>query len=168
MICPDCNQTEMIQKKETVRYEESGLSHVVLKNIPVRHCSSCGNQLVSIPNLSGLHRCIAVALVLKPERVTPEEVSFLRKSLGWSKTHFARKLHVRPEQVSRWESKKNPVPMSIQGELLLRTLVAMGQKIDDYEKHLEEFASSQADKPHLLSMLYDHGGWQDNSPAQAC
>jgi len=168
MICPDCSQAEMTQKKETIRYEESGLSNVVLKNIHVRHCPNCGNQLVSIPNLSGLHRYIAVALVLKPERVTPEEVSYLRKSLGWSKAHFARKLHVRPEQVSRWESKKKPVPMSVQGELLLRTLVAMGQKIDDYKEHLEEFASSQEAKPHLLSMFYDHGNWQENAHALAC
>lgn len=168
MICPDCKQAEMQQNRETIRYEESGLSNVVLKNIPIRHCPDCGNQLVSIPNLSGLHRYIAIALVLKPERVTPEEVSFLRKSLGWSKAHFSRKLHVRPEQVSRWESKTKPVPMSVQGELLLRTLVAMGQQIDDYKEHLEEFASSQTNKSHFFSMLYEHGDWQENNHAHAC
>lgn len=101
MICPDCKKDEMKKGKETIRYEECGLPNVVLKDILLRRCSNCGNQLVSIPNLAGLHRCIAVALVNKPERLIPAEIGFLRKTLRWSKADFARKLHVRPEQVSR-------------------------------------------------------------------
>ncbi|MDH3975429.1 MAG: YgiT-type zinc finger protein [Deltaproteobacteria bacterium] len=159
MICPDCKKEEMVKGTETIRYEESGLPNVVLKDIPLRRCANCGNQLVSIPNLAGLHRCIAVALVNKPERLTPLEIGFLRKSLGWSKADFARKLHVRPEQVSRWESSKAPVPMQVQSELLLRSLVAMGQKIDDYKDHMEELASKTATEPSIVSLGYDDAGW---------
>ena len=159
MICPDCKTEEMKQSKETIRYEESGLPNVVLKDIPLRRCLHCGNQLVSIPNLAGLHRTIAVVLVNKPERLLPTEIGFLRKSLGWSKADFARKLHVRPEQVSRWESSKSPVPMQVQSELLLRSLVAMGQKIEDYKDHMEEFASKDAAELPIFSMTYDEKGW---------
>ena len=113
----------------------------------------------SIPNLAGLHRCIAVVFVNKPERLAPAEIGFLRKSLGWSKADFARKLHVRPEQVSRWESSKSPVPMQVQSELLLRSLVAMGQKIEDYKDHMEELAFKEAAKAPIFSMSYDENGW---------
>ena len=159
MICPDCKKDEMAQGKETIRYEECGLPNVVLKDILLRSCANCGNKLVSIPNLAGLHRCIAVVFVNKPERLAPAEIGFLRKSLGWSKADFARKLHVRPEQVSRWESSKSPVPMQVQSELLLRSLVAMGQKIEDYKDHMEELASKDAVGLPIFSMSYDETGW---------
>lgn len=159
MICPDCKKEEMVKGTETIRYEECGLPHVVLKDIPLRRCTNCGNQLVSIPSLAGLHRTIAVALVNKPERLSPLEIAFLRKSLGWSKADFARKLHVRPEQVSRWESSKSPVPMQVQSELLLRSLVAMGQKIENYKDHMEELASKDAAETAIVSLVYNDTGW---------
>jgi len=159
MICPDCKKEEMKDGKETIRYEESGLPNIVLKDVLLRSCSNCGNKLVSIPNLAGLHRSIAVMLVSKPERLAPVEIGFLRKSLGWSKADFARKLHVRPEQASRWESSKSPVPMQVQSELLLRSLVAMGQKIEDYKDHMEEVASKDAAELPIFSMSYDETGW---------
>jgi len=80
------------------------------------------------------------ALAEEYERLLAEEIRFLRKSLGWSKTDFSKKFHVRPEQVSRWESETNPKPMQVQNELLLRAIVAKGQKIQDYEEHMEEIA----------------------------
>lgn len=168
MNCPDCRTAELIEKRETIRYAESGLSTVALQNILVRQCPACGHKLVSIPNLAGLHRSLAMLLVNKVERLAPEEIGFLRKSLGWSKADCARKLHVRPEQVSRWESETAPKPMQVQNELLLRTLVAKGQKIQDYEEHLEELASKEARANPLLSMIFDHEKWQSSSPLCHC
>ncbi|PNU19747.1 hypothetical protein C2E25_11165 [Geothermobacter hydrogeniphilus] len=161
MICPDCKTVELVEKRETIRFEECGLSGVVLQDVLVRQCDGCGNRLVSIPNLSGLHRSIAMVLVNKPERLAPEEIRFLRKSLGWSKADFARKMHVRPEQVSRWESEKAPKPMQVQNELLLRTLVAKGQKIEDYEEHLEEIASKEPCGKFLLSLFFERQQWHN-------
>ena len=105
---PDCRNAELIEKREMIRYAESGLSSVALQNILVRQCPACDHKLVSIPNLADLHHSLAMLLVNKVERLAPEEISFLRKSLGWSKADCARKLHVRPEQVSRWESETAP------------------------------------------------------------
>jgi len=164
MICPDCRKQEMQESRETVRYDECGLSNVALQGVRVRRCPGCGNQLVSIPNLEGLHRALAVTLVSKPERLSTEEIIFLRKSLGWSKTDFAKKFHVRKEQVSRWESEKNPVPMTLQNELLLRTLVAKGQRIEHYEDHLEEFASKEACGKSFFSMLFERQEWVVSGP----
>ncbi|MBN1957354.1 MAG: helix-turn-helix domain-containing protein [Desulfuromonadales bacterium] len=168
MICPDCRNAELIEKKETIRYEESGLSNVALQGILIRQCPDCGNKLVSIPNLAGLHRAIAMVLVNKPERLVAEEIRFLRKSLGWSKADFAKKFHVRLEQVSRWESEANPKQMQVQNELLLRAIVAKGQKIQDYEEHMEEIASIEPCGKSFLSMFFDHKKWQSNLPLCHC
>ena len=168
MICPDCQSNELIENKETIRYKESGLSNVALQNVLVRKCPGCGNKLVSIPSLEGLHRSIAVVLINKPERLVSEEIVFLRKSLGWSKTDFAKKFHVRQEQVSRWESNLHPVKMKIQNELLLRTIVAKGQKIEDYEDHMEEIASKEPCGKSFLSMLFNHKKWETRFPLCHC
>ena len=160
MICPECRRGAMTEGRETVRYNESGLPNLVLKDVAVRRCPECGQFLVSIPDLAGLHRCIAVNLVNKSERLTRPEITFLRKSLGWSKADCARKLHVRPEQVSRWESDVSPVSMQIQNELLLRALVALGQQIEDYQDHLEEIATVDSISLPMIAMRYAHKGWE--------
>ncbi len=158
----------MQESRETVRYDECGLSNVALQGVRVRKCPGCGNQLISIPSLDGLHRCLAVALVNKAERLNAAEIIFLRKSLGWSKADFASKFHVRKEQVSRWESEQKAIQMTVQNELLLRTLVAKGQKIEHYEDHLEEFASKESCGQSFLSMLFDHKQWSVNNPLCPC
>lgn len=160
MVCPDCRQGEMAEAREAVRYDESGLMNLVLKDITVRRCTECGNRLVSIPDLAGLHRCIAVNLVNKPERLSRPEITFLRKSLGWSKADCARKLHVRPEQVSRWESDVSSVPMQIQNELLLRALVALGQQVENYSDFLEEVAVVDSERPKMYAMRHARNGWE--------
>ncbi|NOR50705.1 MAG: hypothetical protein GQ530_06710, partial [Desulfuromonadales bacterium] len=120
----------------------------------------CGHRLVSIPDLAGLNRCIAVNLVNKPERLMRPEIIFLRKSLGWSKADCARKLHVRPEQVSRWESNVSPVPMQVQNELLLRALVALGQQVENYQERLEEIAMVEPVELQIVAMKHVRNGWK--------
>ena len=161
MICPDCRTGKLEEKRESIRYDESGLSNVVLKEVSVRCCPECGHRLVSIPDMAGLHRCIAVTLVNKQERLTRPEITFLRKSLGWSKADCARKLHVRPEQVSRWESETTPVPMQLQNELLLRAMVALGERIDDYAVRLEEVATVASSPRRIYAMRYQNRAWRE-------
>ena len=36
MICHECNKSEMIERQENVRYDESGLPNVVLESVKVR------------------------------------------------------------------------------------------------------------------------------------
>jgi putative zinc finger/helix-turn-helix YgiT family protein len=166
MRCTECQRAEMITNKETIRYEECGLPNVVLKNIEVERCPECGNELISIPAISGLHRTIALHLIQQPERITVAEIRFLRKHMGWSKSDFARKLHVRAEQVSRWESESHPVPMNKQSELLLRSLVAIGNKVKKYDESIDKLSLEKAEKPSMLSMFFDRS-WH-NGLIAAC
>lgn len=83
MKCPQC-RNEMICKTENHRYAESGLPNVVLVGVEVEHCENCGEHLVSIPDIEGLDRALAMALIRHPGRLAPNEIRFLRKWLGWS------------------------------------------------------------------------------------
>ncbi len=161
MLCSECNKSELIERQENIRYEESGIPNVVLEAVKVRQCPTCGHRLVSIPRISELHRCIAVHLVKKTSRLAPAEICFLRKSLGWSKSDFAKKMHVNTEQVYRWESTKSFKSMMIQSELLLRAFVAIGKKIEHYEEQVDRLATIDTPEASPFSMIFDNG-WHEH------
>ncbi len=166
MTCPDCRQAELIESRENIRYTESGLPYVTLCDILVERCPSCGNTLVNIPKMEQLHRLLANIVIKKSGRLEPFEITFLRKSLGWSKADFARNMHVRPSQVSHWESEHKPSPMGEANELLLRSLVAHNRRIENY---FEEMANlSLSPQPHVqrrVAISHGHKGWSADEAA---
>ena len=167
MKCPECRESELRSRRENHRYDESGLSGVVLEDIEVRRCPKCAAQFVSIPRMAQLHRAIALALIRKQERLTPAEIRYLRKSLGWSQKDFAKQLHVAPETANRWEREKSPKPMEDGYELALRLAVAVGEQITEYEVgRLAEVATGQP-KSKKISLRADKGGWHVDDKAAA-
>ena len=129
MKCAECG-TPMKTRKENYRYDESGLKFVTLVGVEIKRCPRCGNYEVSIPFIEQLHRLIARILIEKTTRFTGEEVRFLRKSLGWSGSDFAKHMGVTDETVSRWEN--NAAPIGPQADRLLRFVVAQGRLAAHY------------------------------------
>lgn len=160
MKCPTCQKGKL--RKETIKnylYTESGLSNIILKNITVKRCSNCGEELIGIPNVAGLHQLIARLLILRPVKLTPSEIRFLRKYIGWSGVDFAKKFHTDRQTVSRWESVRNRRTMNSRAELLLRATVAMGQRIMDYPAHMEEYAIEDPMESTSFIFANDSGVW---------
>ncbi|MBC7834370.1 MAG: helix-turn-helix domain-containing protein [Phycisphaerales bacterium] len=129
MKCTECG-TAMKAQRENYRYDECGLKSVTLVGVEVKRCPKCGNYEVSIPRIEGLHRLIARALIDKVTRFTGAEVRFLRKSLGWSGSDFAKHMGVTDETVSRWEN--DAAPIGPQADRLLRLMVAQGHLTTKY------------------------------------
>ena len=160
MTCPDCRQAELGESRENIRYTESGLPYVTLCNILVERCPACGNTLVNIPQMEQLHRLLANIGIKKSGRLEPFEITFLRKSLGWSKVDFARNMHVRPSQVSHWESEHKPSPMGAANELLLRSLVAHNRRIENYFDEMANLLlSPQPHAQRLVAISHSDKGW---------
>ena len=138
MKCPECG-TPMKTRKENYRYDECGLKYVTLVGVEVARCPHCGNYEISIPHIEGLHRLLAKVLIEKSTRFTGDEVRFLRKSLGWSGSEFAKHMGVAEETVSRWEN--DAAPIGPQADRLLRFLVAQGRLTANYPaerlKHID-------------------------------
>ena len=126
--CKQCSG-EMAFTREVYRYNESGLPNVILKDVEIRRCPTCGTQEVPIPRVAELHRAIALALVHKPARFLGAEVRYLRKYMGWSGVDFASHMGVNPETVSRWENEKEAI--SSTSDRLLRLIVARGWPVED-------------------------------------
>ena len=95
MKCINCGST-MKSARENFKYEASGLPYVTLRMIEVRRCAKCGEYEVVIPRIEELHRAIALVLIVKPTRLTPEEIRFIRTYFDWTGAEFARHMGVTP------------------------------------------------------------------------
>jgi len=132
MKCPRCKTGELVEMQENYHYRECGLDNVTLVGLTLRKCPDCGNLMPLIPSIEGLHDSLARAIISKDGALSPAEIVFLRKSLGWSGTDFARNMHCDRAQISKWEH--GTVAMSKPYDLLLREMVVSGKKITDYHR----------------------------------
>jgi putative zinc finger/helix-turn-helix YgiT family protein len=160
MTCQDCDQP-MTSRRETIKYDASGLPGITLEHIEVRRCGSCGAVDIVIPRIEQLHALIAETIIQKAARLTPAEIRFLRKHLGWSGADLARMVSTTPETVSRWES--GATPMGVQADRLLRLMVAHLKPVDHYgEEEIKKTAVSAA-KPARLRLSHDQNRWRQRA-----
>jgi putative transcriptional regulator len=160
VICHECREAELVESRENHHYVECGLDNVVLLDTVISRCPKCTAYFVNIKSVTGLHRALALAIISKAERLSPSEVKFLRKSLGWSGVDFASQMHVTIETVSRWEREDKPQPMKEPYELLLRTAVAHGKRIDEYEVGKMADVARLEPKKRRYKMKQEPDGWQ--------
>ena len=152
MNCVKCKGTVRIVGS-THRYVESGLPNVVLKGVEVRKCAKCGEDEVAIPNVTGLHKCLARMIVARRSAMTREEFRFLRQFLGRSSQAFAKLLDVTPETVSRWQNGQHEIPRSV--DLLVRFLVMRTDVHMDYaDEDLEKMRPQPSRAPRLALRLH--------------
>jgi putative zinc finger/helix-turn-helix YgiT family protein len=128
---------------ENYRYKECGLDNVILGNVEIRTCKSCGERELVIPKTQELHALLAKAIAGQPARLAPKEIRFLRKYLGFSSVDFAKEMGVAPETVSRWESAESPHQMSRQADRLLRLTVIHGKPIEYYPANADDGAGKK-------------------------
>lgn len=129
MNCVDCG-SQMVIKTENYRYDECGLPYVVLESVEVSRCPTCGAVEVAIPGVENVHRQIARAVANKDNRLTPDEVKFLRKYVGYSSADFAQVVGVDAATVSRWENGIRPVGAI--ADRLVRMLAMNRTPVTDY------------------------------------
>jgi putative zinc finger/helix-turn-helix YgiT family protein len=126
--------------------------------VEVRRCPKCGAEEVAIPRIEALHRLIAQTVIRHPHRLTPAEIKYLRKWLGWSGVDFARHMGTTPETVSRWEQGR--VPMSPQADRLLRLMVTTRAPATDYALDaLADIGHKAPPRPIPLRIQWDRGRW---------
>jgi putative transcriptional regulator len=158
MKCLQCGGAASTSR-EDVKYDFSGLPGVTLKGVEVTRCSECGEYEVAIPRIEELHRLMARTVIAKRSRLTPQEIRFLRKLLGWSGADFANAMGTTPETISRWEN--GAAAMGVQADRLLRLLVAHLKPIDDYgEDQLRNAALTKA-RPVRMGLKATAKGWRE-------
>src|SRR5262245_22272975 len=146
----------------THRYVESGLPNVMLHGVEVRRCAACGEEEVAIPNIAGLHACIARLIAARPSAMTRQELRFLRLFLGRSSQEFAKLLDVAPDPVSRRENGERDIPRTV--DLVVRLIVFHSQPKTDYTDELLAKIKPTPARPPKVMLRLRGNAWQ---PAQA-
>jgi putative zinc finger/helix-turn-helix YgiT family protein len=146
MKCLTCG-VPMKGRKENYHYTESGLSYVVLADVEVRSCATCGAREVVIPGLDELHRAIARSIITQAAKLSAEQVRFLRKYLGWSQSDLAAHMAVQAETLSRWETGSQE--MGPVADRLLRLLVNSLEPTTSYPIDLFKHKFGRAAKAKL-------------------
>jgi putative transcriptional regulator len=152
--CTICGSKMNKVQDSLFHYTDCGLSKVYLKGVLLHKCSNpdCLDEEVTIPNLENLHQLIAEKIASQVNKLSPEEIRFLRTHLGFSSSDFAQAIGVSPETVSRWE--KGTVNMKEASERFLRVLVIT--KVGSFRNYedLKEFASksSKSSSKHFFKM----------------
>lgn len=142
--CRQCEgPVERVRKDH--RFEESGLSNVVLAGIEVDVCGKCGQESPRIPRLDELMDTIAAALISKPFELDGKEVRFLRKSIEANIESFACKLGVDRSHLSRIEN--GALAVSRQTDRLVRTLVLL------HRPELLDKLSAPSSREQVLKLL---------------
>ncbi len=141
-------------------YTECGLSKVFLKGIVIHECTNqeCKDEEVTIPNIEELHQLLAEKIASQANKISSEEIRFLRTHLGFSGIDFAKSIGVSPETVSRWE--KGTVNMKEASERFLRVLILT--KFGPFRNYedLKVFATKarKSVSKHFYKM--DHSHWR--------
>lgn len=154
--CRRCKSAVEV-RTENYKYDASGLPNVILRGIEVRHCPECGEREAQIPSITALHKFLALSLANKPERLTPQEIRFLRKHIGLSGQDFAAKIGVDKATVSRYESLESPQKMGQQTERLLRLMVIVEKPVTSYP--LEDTAVAEPNPSARITVALNHSAW---------
>ena len=156
MKCPQCGHP-MNTGRENYLYKESGLPNVTLVGIEVSRCPSCGEHEAVIPRIEQLHRVIGTAIARKRPGLTPAEIRFLRKCLGWSGAEFSAHMGVSAETVSRWEN--GSATMGSAAERLLRLATLTREPAADYSLGLLKDMARTEPVAQRLQVRVEKGRW---------
>lgn len=90
-------------------YKECGLPNIYLANGYAIEIVD-GEEYVSIHNVDGLWRAIAMNLVSSQKLLSPREIRFLRGQMDYTQAEIAGLLGVDDQTVARWEKGQSRLP----------------------------------------------------------
>jgi putative zinc finger/helix-turn-helix YgiT family protein len=161
--CYRCGHARLVARRATVEYPQAGLPYpVLLVDLPVRECPSCGERALSIPDVEGLHLALAVHVARANRALLAPELRFLRRYLGWSAEHLSTVMGVDPKTLSRWENgRQRPGPVA---ERLLRLLI-LQQRPEDGPAVVDRVLSGLGREPTettaSIRLSTSRRGWRE-------
>lgn len=118
-------------------YRECGLDNVTIEGVvPCRDDEE--DDVVTIPNIGGLHRAIALAIVNRKVGMSGKELRFLRSEMGLTQQELAKIVHHDSQSIARWENGKCPIDAS--AEALIRLLAIERLNLKSTADNVEELS----------------------------
>lgn len=150
--CLNCAHDALLRTEEFLDF--NGVARV---SGVVYTCPNCNERYEGYSRVEELSKTVSHHIARREERLTPLELRFLRKYLGYSGRDFAVFLGVAEETVSRWESRTNPKRMKLPTEKLLRYMALVDKPISDYGL---DKAGRSDDESAPLEFREEDGHWR--------
>ena len=109
------------------KYTASGLPNVIIRNMEIV-VDDHGHEAYAIPNILGVHKVIAHAIITKRHGLTPAELKFLRGEMELTQAELGRIVKVDHQTVGRWERGETPIDQN--AEFVIRLVAAEMLNID--------------------------------------
>lgn len=110
-------------------YMECGLDNVLIAGVSFVTDDS-GDQVLSIPNINGLHRAIAQFIVCRKSGMSGRELRFLRTEMGMTQAELADMIHREPLTISRWERSEGPIDSNAETLIRLHAIDELGLAVE--------------------------------------
>ncbi|PPU95138.1 helix-turn-helix domain-containing protein [Xanthomonas albilineans] len=136
-------------------YTESGLRNVWLRNGFTVHKTPYGDG-VAIEDVDGLHKALALALTMKPRKLSSTEIRFLRKEMQMSQIALAAALDVNVQTLATWEKAKAKI--SGPADRMLRVLLKGHFNNNVHVRRLIETLNSLDQEHHEQMMIFQEEG----------
>ena len=131
-------------------YAESGLDNVMVEGVDFL-VDDAGEQVVTIPNVNGLHKAIATGIVMKQGSMTGRELRFLRSEMGMTQAELAQYVHREPLAISRWE-RGEVAEIDPNAEAMIRLLAreSLGLDVEASVKSIAGWSVASAETPPIV------------------
>jgi len=140
-ISEACNHEMVSEVVPEFFTREMGIPLVVTNCVQFKRCAVCGEETHSIPFPERLIAAAAVSRVKISDKLSGNEIRFLRKALGASAKDFAESLEVAPETLSRWENDKAPMNPMVEKMLRITVGVRLGKQAPAIDFRAEDILS---------------------------
>jgi DNA-binding transcriptional regulator YiaG len=118
-------------------YTECGLDNVMIEGmLPCQ--DDDGDEVITIPNIAGLHKAIAEAIVRHKAGMGGKQLRFLRTEMGMTQAELAKVVHHDTQSVGRWERGEHPIEPT--AEALIRLLAVERLGLKSKAESLEELS----------------------------
>jgi DNA-binding transcriptional regulator YiaG len=144
------------------QYTECGLDNVTIQNMDVV-VDDAGEEVYSIPNITGLHKAIAECIVRHAHGISPKELRFLRSEMGLTQAELAEIVKKDHQTIGRWERGEKPIDQN--AEALVRLLAAERLCLPP-EEDIRELAKRCVPAATVQNITIDGGDPDNYRPLQ--
>jgi YgiT-type zinc finger domain-containing protein len=157
MFCTNCDYNKPLKPHSvTKKFDESGLNNITLKGVTEFKCPNCGETYVNYGNLDQLHHLIAGHLIRRRGMLSPKEIRFLRKYMGYSSVMLAKLVGQKPEHISRLENDKTKITELF--DHYIRMLVIQKFPDRNYDLH-DHILNDTGEVFSRLEARYKNNNW---------
>ena len=148
-------------------YKSCGLDNVWLKNGYTERNTKYGEG-VSIDDVEGLHRALALEIAKLPHPISPEQFRFLRIELNLSQRRWGGLMGVTDQAIAHYEKGTRSIPRTVDTSLRLYYLESIKEesRVGEMLTELAELDHKLADaEQERLELEIEDGEWHTKEVA---